>query len=335
MSIFSFVGDCFKKMRNVSLDWLRGIAIFVVVWSHIALGPLLDEIVNPVVLGIFFIISGIFNKCMPIKELVRKKAKTLLLPWVLFVALGYMYHLVFAIFIDHSNFRLTMVIDDLLIGNDYEANIPCWFFISLFEVMLLYAICEKLLPSIFRRMTVLCILSILGNIALVFGLNGVYFAKTLFYVFLFGIGELMRNYFLINISQPANNRAKLKCFIVLVSIFTVILLGYIKIRYIDSQFIDYVIGTVMAVLVTNMVIGIGFNSSNQIKWYVSVPAYLGRNSLVILGFHILAVDFVWRVLYPYFHTPGFWLSFFYAVITVVLCIPVIVVYNQYVSKFLR
>lgn len=322
-------------MRNISVDWLRGIAIFMVVWSHVALGPLLDEIVNPVVLGIFFLFSGMFNKSIPIKELAKKKAKTLLVPWVLFVALGYMYHLVFALFIDHTQFRWTMIIDDLLTGNDYEANIPCWFFISLFEATLLYTICEKLFPSTVKRMTVLCILSILGNMALVFGLNGLYLGKTLFYVFFFEIGVLMRNYLRINMSTPASNSVIPNYFVFIAAIFSVIILGYIKIRYIVSQFIDYVIGAVMAVAITNMVISIKFNSSDQIKWYVSVPAYLGRNSLAILGFHILVVDFVWRVLYPYFHTPGFWLSFLYAVITVVLCIPVIVVYNQYISKNLR
>lgn len=126
-----------------------------------------------------------------------------------------------------------------------------------------------------------------------------------------------------------------KCSVAIAATLLVIVLGYIKIRYIDSQFIDYVIGAVMAVVVIGAVIGLGFNSPDRIKWYVSVPAYLGRNSLVILGFHILAGDFVWRVLYPYFHTPDFWLSFLYAVMTVVSCIPVIVVYNRYVSRVLR
>lgn len=194
VSVLPFAAEGLEKMRCISVDWLRGIAIFMVVWSHVALGPLLTEIVNPVVLGVFFMLSGMFYRSMSIIELAKKKAKTLLVPWGLFVALGYMYYLGFALFIDHTEFRWTMIVDDLLTGNDYEANIPCWFFISLCEATLLYALCEKLFPSVAKRLTVLCVLSVLGNMALVFGLNVLYVGKTLFYVLLFGIGVLIRSY---------------------------------------------------------------------------------------------------------------------------------------------
>lgn len=324
-------------MRNISVDWLRGIAIFIVVWSHIALGPLLDEITNPVILGIFFLLSGMFHRSISIKELAKKKAKTLLAPWMLFVAVGYMYHLFFAFFIDHTGFRWTMIIDDLFDGKDYEANIPCWFFISLFETILLYAICEKLFSSTAIRMTTLCMLSVLGNIALVFGLNGFYWGKTLFYVFLFGIGVYIHNRLIsraLKIKYCKKWFAS-KFYVTIATILLVVVLGIIKIRYISSQFLDYIIGSIMAIVITVVVTCLRFNSSSPIKWYVSVPAYLGKNSLVILGFHIIASDFLWRMLYPYFHTPDLKLSFLYAVMTVALCIPIIFVYNRYVSSFLR
>lgn len=67
-------------MRNDCVDCLRGVGIFIIVWSHISLGILLDEIVNPIVLGVFFILSGMFYRSMPLYDLLRSKGKKAYLP---------------------------------------------------------------------------------------------------------------------------------------------------------------------------------------------------------------------------------------------------------------
>lgn len=59
--------------------------------------------------------------------------------------------------------------------------------------------------------------------------------------------------------------------------------------------------------------------------------FLGKNSLVILSFHILVLDFMWRVLYPYFGTPGTIFSFIIAIIVTTLCVPMIYVYNNIIQ----
>ena len=214
-------------MRNDCVDCLRGVGIFIIVWSHISLGILLDEIVNPIVLGVFFILSGMFYRSMPLYDLLRSKGKRLISPWLIFVVMGYVYHWLYS-FVDSKPFDYLMLIEDLYIGDDYRANIPCWFLISLFEVMLIYALLEKYIQSRGRRIVVLLVISIIGNIMLCEGWNYFYIGKTLFYISLFGAG----NMFLKPLKRLRGGD--------FVMAATILLL--VKVYVIDNQFADYCLG---------------------------------------------------------------------------------------------
>ena len=108
-------------MRNDCVDCLRGVGIFIIVWSHISLGILLDEIVNPIVLGVFFILSGMFYRSMPLYDLLRSKGKRLISPWLIFVVMGYVYHWLYS-FVDSKPFDYLMLIEDLYICLLYTSD---------------------------------------------------------------------------------------------------------------------------------------------------------------------------------------------------------------------
>ena len=300
-------------MRNDCVDCLRGVGIFIIVWSHISLGILLDEIVNPIVLGVFFILSGMFYRSMPLYDLLRSKGKRLISPWLIFVVMGYVYHWLYS-FVDSKPFDYLMLIEDLYIGDDYRANIPCWFLISLFEVMLIYALLEKYIQSRGRRIVVLLVISIIGNIMLCEGWNYFYIGKTLFYISLFGAG----NMFL----KPLKRLRGGGDFVMAA---TTLLL--VKVYVIDNQFADYCLGWIVALCITVGIFSVCGNIKNT-NVLAATLCFLGKNSLVILSFHILVLDFVWRLLYPCFGTPGTILSFFISIIVTTLCVPMIYVYNN-------
>ena len=106
------------------------------------------------------------------------------------------------------------------------------------------------------------------------------------------------------------------------------LLVLLKVCLISSQFIDYCIGWLCAVCMT--VAFLSLCSKLRMNAVYDLICSLGRNSLVVLCFHILAIDFVWRILYPVFGTPDVLVSFLYAVIVTALCVPVIFVFNLFV-----
>ena len=100
-------------MRDRNVDMLRGISIFIIVWSHISLGVLLDEIVNTTILSLFFMLSGLFYRDMPVRKLVSRACKNLLVPFALFAVVGYTFNLAYCLLIDGRSFRYEMVLLDL------------------------------------------------------------------------------------------------------------------------------------------------------------------------------------------------------------------------------
>lgn len=175
-------------MRNLNVDFLRGVGIFAIVWSHISLGVLLDEIVNPIVLGMFFILSGMFYRDLPWQRLLGLKCRRLLVPWLIFVMIGYGYHWLYS-FVDAKPFDYGMLLTDLCTGGLYRANIPCWFLVSLLQVTLIYAFIDRHVLSTWKRIAVLLVLLAVGIVMLDKGRNPFYMGKSLFYVSLFAVGD--------------------------------------------------------------------------------------------------------------------------------------------------
>ncbi|SFU30234.1 acyltransferase [Pustulibacterium marinum] len=76
------------------IDVLKGIAIFLVVLGHTIRNVDVSVFIYSFHMPLFFIISGLFfneKKFQSFGEVVVKKAKTLLLPYVTFYILGYLY----------------------------------------------------------------------------------------------------------------------------------------------------------------------------------------------------------------------------------------------------
>lgn len=91
---------------------------------------------------------------------------------------------------------------------------------------------------------------------------------------------------------------------------------------------DYCIGWMATVSATAVFLSMPVKADSMAS---RVVCFLGKNSLVIMCFHILAEDLVWRILYPFFGTPGLGVSLAYAAIVTLLCVPVIYIYNCYIK----
>ena len=75
------------KKRDRSLDILRGIGIFLMVFDHVGWGSIIHTYIQSFHMPLFFIVSGYLWKNEDLKSVVKKRIKTLIVPYVVFAAL--------------------------------------------------------------------------------------------------------------------------------------------------------------------------------------------------------------------------------------------------------
>lgn len=69
--------------RDKSIDTMRGIGAFCVMWAHVGAGGIYGAIISPIMLPVFFFVSGILLKAeMRIKDFIQTRLLNLLLPWI-------------------------------------------------------------------------------------------------------------------------------------------------------------------------------------------------------------------------------------------------------------
>ena len=125
-----------KKHRIEYVDLLKGFTILWVVWFHMQ-SPEFVKI--PIRMPLFFFISGIFFKPYPLKEFVRKKFNTLIVPFFFFYFLYIAYRfLVWGFFKVFSStpsadfsFGEVLPFVELFRTGSMPCNPPLWFIVAL------------------------------------------------------------------------------------------------------------------------------------------------------------------------------------------------------------
>ena len=110
------------------IDWAKFVAIFLVVLGHLP-SPV-GKYLFCFHMAFFFLISGFLAKRRPLKEELKRSAKALLLPYVIYNC----FLLIYSYFTKElkPNYPLMM-----LLGNQWELSMACrplWFLLSLFLV---------------------------------------------------------------------------------------------------------------------------------------------------------------------------------------------------------
>lgn len=69
--------------REESIDTMRGIGAFCVMWAHVGVGGIYSTVISPIMLPIFFFVSGYLLKPeMRVKDFIKNRLCSLLLPWI-------------------------------------------------------------------------------------------------------------------------------------------------------------------------------------------------------------------------------------------------------------
>ena len=154
------MGDRSKK-RIKWIDVCKGIGMILVILGHCAyFGGVLHNYIFTFHMPLFFLLSGLFFNANQIRNVVTRKAKSLILPYVSFSILGLI--MTIAIPSWRNNYSLKGFIYDIYMGSpDYINVSSIWFLMCLFVTMLLMALILKIQSKKIQYI-VLALLVLLG-----------------------------------------------------------------------------------------------------------------------------------------------------------------------------
>lgn len=126
-----------QKVRNTTIDIAKGIGIILVIVGHcVYFGGFVHNWIFSFHMPLFFILSGLFFKETKIFELVKKKTKQLLIPYLIFCAAGLLLTLVIPSW--RVNFSIDGIIKDIYLGCPDCINVSSiWFLVCLFFTMIM------------------------------------------------------------------------------------------------------------------------------------------------------------------------------------------------------
>ena len=151
------------RKRIDSIDLFKGMAIVGIVWKH-TFHPQWCDLVH--ISALFFILSGIFFKDGPFLPFLKKKVRTILVPFLFFYLLSFLARILF--YAGHhrslNEFDWSMLLQLFHIDNTplyLSVNIPLWFLICLFVMQIIFWGLNRLIPHSHRTIGFLLAIGLL------------------------------------------------------------------------------------------------------------------------------------------------------------------------------
>lgn len=287
-----------RQHRKEHIDVLRGIGILLMIMGHVGFGGKFDRYIHAFHMPLFFLISGYLYNAktdMNLTTILQEKIKRFLIPYVLFGILNYFFWILIE---KKDQFILKPVIS--LVWNNTQGLPICgaiWFLTALFWTSIFYVYIDRSIRSItykniicFGIPFILTVLQSISDLSLPLGIDigivGVGF---------YHIGRLFRN-----IECKIRRRITVKPGISLIFLAVLFLINgtitfltpYInmKMRWYGLApvfWINALIGT--SVFYVFSVILIESSFVHRFEFVKRSLAYVGRESLVFLGFNQLAI----------------------------------------------
>jgi acyltransferase len=294
------------EKRDNSIDIAKGLGIFLVIWGHLNTPtPYLN--IYSFHMPLFFLLSGIFHKQqISFSQLIKARSRSLLLPYVFFSLFSYFFYIVYQ-----------------LIPYKDAICIPLWFFVSLFEVIIIYYLLKKNVKKSWALLLIALSVSIfsycISQLHLPYFYNFFHIFSSFSMLFFYALGcEVFRDF---RIRIVPNTIV----FKILVFMGTFILFVFmdtfskgvdVNTNTFHSSFVVYIFTAVIGIywlwLVSNMI-----NEFNVVSRFW---AFIGKNSMGIFAIHVpmfeLARPIVNRVVFPGSALSGFIIALVTLIISV-------------------
>ncbi len=285
-----------NKKREIWLDILKGIAILLVIIGH---GPTISnrlyEFIWAFHMPLFFLISGYTFKKKEEKKFIKDKAKRLLIPYyftcILLIASNIIYNIYYKSF---SFNRLLLILKRWIwagiYGSCWSYNNPfkiydigaIWFLCTLFAALLLFNFImntkEEYQPFI------IVILVYIGLSLNQFFWLPFNFASACTSTLLLYVGYLSKKFDILN-----NKSLILKLLLFIISAVCIYNKSMV---IIGNNTYSYGVFSILGAIAISYWIAKFSKQLEKTKYVSKFLSYLGRNTLVILCFHLIELDYI-------------------------------------------
>ncbi|MCF0125447.1 MAG: acyltransferase [Clostridia bacterium] len=182
-----------KDKRIIFIDIAKGITIICVVLYHIGVPDYLIRLFNLFFMPLFIIISGILlDVKMSFRKFIRKKVRRLLGPFTIGIIIGF----IIECFI--YNFETAKsVISSGFYNFWIVSNVPLWFLLTLFYLMIIVYAVENLFKKEWIKILVYTILSMIGFfMSIMHIINSLFIGQALLVIPFFVSGYKFKEYWL-------------------------------------------------------------------------------------------------------------------------------------------
>lgn len=305
------------------IDWIKGFAILWIVWWHTCHPSFVDPYYH---VPIFFFVSGIFFKQYTFKELIRIKTKTIIIPFLFFYLTSYLYRILLNIW-DYrtiEGFPWVKIFDifKCMPNGDYLwVNAPIWFLPCLFNVCLFYFFLVKL-PIWTRYIYILLVVLFTNTITQIstpFFIN-----DTLRWTAYYALGDIIGKELLTIIKHKKNALIIIViCFIIYTIIYLIPnienqITNSIQVNLLTISFIFFVIA-LFSLFKKNII-------TNSLKYY-------GKNSLIVLGFHVPVLIVYQRIIYSIYGCINYWGGLAVFIATSLTMLAIIPISTKFFPKY--
>lgn len=297
------------------VDWIKGFAILWIIWWHTCHPSFVDPYYH---VPIFFFVSGIFFKQYPIKGYLRRKTKTIIIPFLFFYFVSYIFRIALHLWdyrtIDEFPWINIFDIFKCMPNGDYLwVNSPIWFLPCLFNVCILYFLLAKL-PKWIRYIYIILVILFTNTITQIstpFFLN-----DALRWTAYYALGDMIGKELLTIIENKKNAFVIMAISIVIYAI-----------AYMAPNIENHITNSIRINFQTISFIFFAFSLFSLFtKNIITKPLkYYGVNSLIVLGFHAPILIVYQRIIYSIYGCINYWggLAVFIATsITMLAVIPI-------------
>lgn len=164
-----------KELNRISyIDIAKGIGMLLVIWGHIRETGLGNAMIYAFHMPLFFILSGMMYssaKYASLRQLVRKRMRTILIPYAVYSVATWVVWVVYNIVLGNEVESIWMPLLQTVLsqgsGGYLVHNSPLWFVTCLFVVEVLYYYTSKL--SVEKNIVACCALAVAGNLLITEG----------------------------------------------------------------------------------------------------------------------------------------------------------------------
>ena len=300
-----------SKQRVEWVDTLRGIGIFSVILGHNQIEPAPVKYLQLILVPLFFFASGMVfqpGKYKSYREFAKRRFRALIVPYLFYSGVAWAFWLLLWIWNNaflhtpQPAIALSLTID--LVGVPYgiaplmPCNIPLWFLTCLFSADSIFFLLQRRISTPARLLLVMAAMSVVGYY---YGLKLPLlrlpwnFDTAWSVVFYYGAGYLFRQRFGLSFEFPWWIKLPIAA-----GFFT--LSAYLSTLNPQTHLLANQLGKWWAFHATSVTCIVAFVLIAQLIAPTKLFGYLGRNSLPLLGLHVVGmtlfrgiISAVWKI----------------------------------------